>query len=100
VSWGAHSSDDVRFDAAAICCAAVFHAAGTGRVFLQRSCARCDWKGDRACDRKERREAGKQDLFRARFDQIIDRLAALGGVPIARRVLLGAFALIMLDALT
>jgi hypothetical protein len=43
-------------------------------------------RGDRACDRKERREAGKQDLVRARLDQNIDHLAALGGVLIARRV--------------
>jgi hypothetical protein len=43
-------------------------------------------RGDRACDRKERRQAGKQDLVRARLDQIIDHLAALGGVLIARRV--------------
>ena len=51
-SSGAHSWDDLRFDAAAICCAAIFHAAGAGTGSLQRSCARCDWKRGPASDRK------------------------------------------------
>jgi hypothetical protein len=49
---GAHSSDDVRFDAAAICCAAIFHAAGAGRVSCSDRALAVIGRGDRASDPK------------------------------------------------